>query len=173
MCITRAPFNSLTSLTWQAFAAGNASALAALGAALLAVIDDYEALLATDSNFLLGRWIQWARSWSSSDAGKALLEYNARNQLTLWGPTGQINDYAKKEWSGLVGTYYRPRWALFLKYAAAAAAAGGAWDPAGFCEDMLQSVELPWQRDTTPFPATPTGDALAISKAMHAKYAAL
>ena len=24
------------------------------------------------------------------------------NQLTLWGPTGQINDYAKKEWGGLV-----------------------------------------------------------------------
>ncbi|KAI9642550.1 hypothetical protein NHQ30_009355 [Ciborinia camelliae] len=26
--------------------------------------------------------------------------YNARNQITLWGPTGQISDYASKSWGG-------------------------------------------------------------------------
>ena len=38
-----------------------------------------------------------------------LPRYNARNILTLWGPTGQINDYAKKEWGGLVRDYYKQR----------------------------------------------------------------
>ena len=50
--------------------------------------DDYDALLSTDTNFMLGRWQKWALSWGDDDATKANLEYNARNQLTLWGPTG-------------------------------------------------------------------------------------
>ena len=29
-----------------------------------------------------------------------LFEYNARNQITLWGPNGEIKDYANKQWSG-------------------------------------------------------------------------
>ncbi|KIJ26768.1 glycoside hydrolase family 89 protein [Sphaerobolus stellatus SS14] len=38
--------------------------------------------------------------------------------ITLWGPTGQINDYASKQWTGLVETYYLPRWQLFTNYLA-------------------------------------------------------
>lgn len=29
-----------------------------------------------------------------------LYEYNARNQITLWGPKGEITDYANKQWAG-------------------------------------------------------------------------
>lgn len=29
-----------------------------------------------------------------------LYEYNARNQITLWGPSGEIKDYANKQWAG-------------------------------------------------------------------------
>lgn len=25
---------------------------------------------------------------------------NAKNQVTLWGPNGEIKDYANKQWSG-------------------------------------------------------------------------
>jgi hypothetical protein len=59
------------------------------------ILDDYDALLSTDTNFMLGRWQAWARSWADTNADEIRnnLEYNARNQLTLWGPTGQINDY--------------------------------------------------------------------------------
>ncbi len=35
-------------------------------------------------------------------------------QLTLWGPVGEINDYASKLWSGLVGDYYATRWKVSL-----------------------------------------------------------
>ena len=30
------------------------------------------------------------------DVSATIMEYNARNQLTLWGPDGEINDYARK-----------------------------------------------------------------------------
>lgn len=43
-----------------------------------------------------------------------LYEYNARNQITLWGPNGEIRDYANKQWSGMVADYFKPRWELFL-----------------------------------------------------------
>ncbi|ESZ94395.1 hypothetical protein SBOR_5188 [Sclerotinia borealis F-4128] len=42
--------------------------------------------------------------------------YNAINQITIWGPTGQIEDYASKSWGGLVNGYYLPRWEMFLEY---------------------------------------------------------
>lgn len=42
--------------------------------------------------------------------------YNAINQITIWGPTGQIDDYASKSWGGLVRGYYLPRWKMFLEY---------------------------------------------------------
>ena len=32
--------------------------------------------------------------------------FNVRNQLTMWGPDSQINDYAAKHYSGLM-LYYR------------------------------------------------------------------
>ena len=32
---------------------------------------------------------------------------NARNQITLWGPKGEIVDYARKQWAGLIDLYYR------------------------------------------------------------------
>ena len=32
------------------------------------------------------------------------------SQVTLWGPNGEIDDYAAKNWAGLVQGYYLPRW---------------------------------------------------------------
>lgn len=31
---------------------------------------------------------------------KLELRYNALNQITLWGPSGEISDYAAKQWAG-------------------------------------------------------------------------
>jgi len=31
-------------------------------------------------------------------------------QITMWGPEGNINDYASKQWNGLIGSYYLVRW---------------------------------------------------------------
>ncbi|TCD70100.1 hypothetical protein EIP91_004829 [Steccherinum ochraceum] len=97
------------------------------GQPLLNILSDMDALLATNENFLLSTWIQDARQWATVGPGRlartnqtyaAYLEYNARNQLTLWGPDGEINDYASKQWAGLVGQYYKQRWATWIDYLA-------------------------------------------------------
>jgi len=58
--------------------------------------------------------------------------FNAKNQITLWGPDGNINgnlhrkirfflifmiDYASKHWGGLVNSYYLHRWETFIDMA--------------------------------------------------------
>jgi len=38
---------------------------------------------------------------------KDLYEYNARNQVSLWGPRGELLDYADKHWASLMKYYYK------------------------------------------------------------------
>jgi len=62
----------------------------------------------------LPAWISTARSWADGNATISdFYAYNAINQVTLWGPMGEISDYASRQWAGLVGGYYLPRWQIF------------------------------------------------------------
>ena len=40
--------------------------------------------------------------------------FSAKNQVTLWGPNAEINDYSAREWAGLTGDYYYGRWELYF-----------------------------------------------------------
>ena len=51
---------------------------------------DVDKLLATDEHFLLGVWLENAKNMSTNDQERRLYEYNARNQITLWGPDGNV-----------------------------------------------------------------------------------
>ncbi|KIJ41515.1 glycoside hydrolase family 89 protein [Sphaerobolus stellatus SS14] len=107
---------------------------------LLTILSDLDDLLYTNKDFLLSTWIKQARDWAQSPKNAtyaAYLEYNARNQVTLWGPTGQINDYASKQWAGLVGTYYLPRWQLFTTYLADIKKNGTAYNATDISGQML------------------------------------
>ncbi len=45
------------------------------------LLADTEELLSTDSRFMLGTWLEMAKAIGTTDAEKALYEYNARNQV--------------------------------------------------------------------------------------------
>jgi len=103
-----------------------------VGSQMITLLSDIDAVLTASghSSFTLANWIASARSWvsytptlpdtttntSAISQTAAFYEYNARNQITLWGPTGQISDYASKQWAGLISSYYVPRWELFVNY---------------------------------------------------------
>ncbi|KAK9259045.1 tim-barrel domain-containing protein [Lipomyces tetrasporus] len=73
------------------------------GQPLLDVLRTADSVLYTDVNFLLGSWIARARALADgNDTIADYYEFEARNQITLWGPTGQINNYASKQWGGLM-----------------------------------------------------------------------
>lgn len=78
------------------------------------ILIDLDAILASDEHFLLGRWLISAQALATNQVEKQLYAFNARNQITTWGPSGQIVDYANKQWAGIVADYCLPRWQLFF-----------------------------------------------------------
>ncbi len=88
-------------------------------AEFLDLILKQDSLLATRSEFRVGRWINQARSIGKTTEEKDLYEWNARVQITTWGnrycaDTGGLRDYAHKEWNGLLKDFYYPRWKHYL-----------------------------------------------------------
>ena len=69
-----------------AFQAKDHPALATACQAFMELLSDMDTLLATRSEFLLGRWIEDARRWATDEEDRARIEWNARTQITLWGP---------------------------------------------------------------------------------------
>lgn len=113
------------------------------GKELLTLLLDLDTLLFTDDNFLLSTWIKDAKSWSGQNNSYAnYLEYNARNQITLWGPEGEINDYASKQWAGLLSTYYYPRWKVFVAYLAVSKTKGTAYNATVVSASSLKVADL-------------------------------
>lgn len=131
---------------------------------------DLDTLLASDSHFLLGTWLRDARSWGMTEEESDLYEYNARNQITLWGPKGEIRDYAAKQWSGLVRSYYLPRWELFLKSLWHSLDQQVPFNQTLFEEQVFKLVEEPFTLSRGAYPTWPQGDSIAISEELQRKY---
>jgi alpha-N-acetylglucosaminidase len=88
------------------------------GSQMIALLETIDNVLDTNDNFKLSTWINEARAMANNSADADFMEYQARNQVTLWGPDGEISDYASKSWAGLVSSYYVPRWQKFIDYLA-------------------------------------------------------
>lgn len=70
-----------------------------LQAEIFDFFDDLDALLGSNENFLLGLWIRDARALSTNPELQDFYEFNARNQVTLWGNgfslgTDRLNGFA-------------------------------------------------------------------------------
>jgi alpha-N-acetylglucosaminidase len=131
------------------------------GEKMTELLSDLDAVLSAsgETHFSLPAWIASARMWASplettetsnvsSSTGDraAFYEYNARNQITLWGPTGQINDYASKQWAGLIESYYVPRWKMFVEWSLNSTTKVDG-ENMGLSEALL-SFEEAWQHQT-------------------------
>ncbi|CAN8004413.1 unnamed protein product, partial [Ixodes hexagonus] len=134
------------------------------------MIVDLDKVLGSDSHFLLGKWLEDAKRWGSTPEESTLYEYNARNQITLWGPQGEIVDYANKQWSGLIRGYYLPRWELFFKTLEECLATHTSFNNEQFKKDVFSSVEEPFTFDSDLYPAIPEGDSISISVQLFKKY---
>lgn len=117
------------------------------GQKLIDLLATLDLVLSANKHFRLSTWIAAARASAGSDGNLAnFMEYEARNQVTLWGPSGQISDYASKSWSGLVSTYYMPRWKMFVNYLVATAPEK--YDQVAFNAQLLK-WELGWVNRTS------------------------
>nr|AIG55486.1 secreted protein [Thraustotheca clavata] len=134
---------------------------------------DLDRLLATHEDYLLGRWLYDAKALGNTTALRQYYEYEARNQVTRWGDgnNNAITDYASKQWAGLVGSYYLPRWRIWLDEVCAAYE-----DKRQVDENAVklawEAFELGWQKETTSYPIHAHGDTIAIAKEIYHKYSA-
>jgi alpha-N-acetylglucosaminidase len=81
--------------------------------AFMDVNKDVDAMMATDESFLLGAWLKNSRAvsdWDGSDGTLAgFYEWNSRVQITTWA-----GGYSRREWSGMVDSYYGGRTQIWL-----------------------------------------------------------
>lgn len=102
----------------SAYDAGNVGDFDKLTAAWLSDMDLTDQIAGTDPQQLLGSWIAAARDAASTTAEADAQERDARAIITTWtapdGTLTDLNDYANREWNGLVGGYYKARWSAYF-----------------------------------------------------------
>ena len=133
------------------------------------MFDDLDTILQTNQNFLLGRWLNSAKALGTTPEEVNLYEYNARIQITLWGPEGEIDDYANKMWSGLVRGYYKPRWKLFIEKLVSAVRQEKKMNNYAFAKTLLEQ-ETAWTQGREEYPDQPTGDSVEVAMFLYRKY---
>uniref|UniRef100_A0A1B6CZE1 Alpha-N-acetylglucosaminidase n=3 Tax=Clastoptera arizonana TaxID=38151 RepID=A0A1B6CZE1_9HEMI len=134
------------------------------------ILSDLETLLGTNKAFLLSQWLNSAKNAASSDTEKELFEMIARNQITLWGPNGEIKDYANKQWSGLVATYYYPRWDMFFSMLKNSLLTKQPYNQSAARQAFFKYVEQPFTTNRDSFPPYPLGNTIKISQEIYHRW---
>ena len=154
---------ALSNLSWffanriqTAYNEKNLDALSYYGQEMLSLIDLQEAVVGTDADMLLGKWIEKAKRLGKTPAEKAYFEWNARVQITLWADrdgADQLRDYAAREWQGLLSDFYRPRWESFISRLEISLLTDKP-----LAEIHHYDEELPFVYRKKEYPTVPTGD---------------
>ena len=157
----------------KAYREGDYETLLQIEATMTSILDDTDKILATESAFLVGRWIRDARAIGSTEEDKDYFESNARNIITTWGEEDALlNEYASRAWAGLTETYYAYRWKEFFKDVDAVIEGKSAFDEKAY-HDRICKYEGKWWRERLgQFSAEPQGDAIALAKEVANKYRA-
>ncbi|KAF5300022.1 hypothetical protein FQR65_LT09279 [Abscondita terminalis] len=130
---------------------------------------DVEKILKSNKEFLLGNWLNAAKRLGLTEYEKTLYEYNARNQITLWGPNGEIFDYANKQWSGMVSDYYFERWSMFINAMNESLVTGAPFNETKVLKEIFTEVEERFTFSNKIFSDQPIGDSVAIAQEIRNK----
>lgn len=134
------------------------------------MLEDLDRILKTNKAFLLGRWLESAKAIATSDLEAENYEFNARNQITTWGPNGEIVDYAMKQWAGMVADYCLPRWKIFFEELVSSAKKRKRVNMNKCRRLVFKTIEEPFSTNRKQYPVEPSGDALAIARKIHEKW---
>ena len=131
----------------------------------LQLLKDTDQLTGTRPEFRLDCWVGDARRWGIDEKERDFYEYNAKLQLTHWGPIPgpqPLFDYCARNWNGLLREYYLPRWEMFFQLLDDKLAAGESYDdsrlplsgnrPALEADDFyrrMYRMECDWLRQKT------------------------
>ena len=134
------------------------------------LFDLQTAIVATDGDMLLGRWLEKAKRHGKSPAERSYFEWNARVLITLWASregAAQLHDYAAREWQGLLEDFYRPRWESFITRLELSLLTDTPLEPINHYDE-----ELPFVYRKKQYPTEPFGDLRKAVRAALDKIAA-
>eukprot|EP00095_Tigriopus_kingsejongensis_P010192 maker-scaffold105_size367834-snap-gene-2.46 protein:Tk10192 transcript:maker-scaffold105_size367834-snap-gene-2.46-mRNA-1 annotation:"PREDICTED: alpha-N-acetylglucosaminidase-like" len=131
---------------------------------------DLDRLLATDPRFMLGTWLEQAKALGNTDFEKKLFEFNARNQVTLWGPTGNVLDYAGKQWSGLIKEYYALRWMMFWDFLKSSIMKVAPFEHSLFFKSFMDLIATPFVQSRRSFPTKPNEDTIKVAEMIYSRW---
>lgn len=139
---------------------------------LMELFIDLEKILSTHVDFLLGVWLNAAQNFLpniTNETERRLYDFNARNQITIWGPNGEIIDYATKQWSGLIKDYHAPRWKLFLDELRFCLLSNNSFNYAEFIRKVFNLIEEPFSYQNKSYPSKPKSKRMSfsVSKAIY------
>ena len=172
----------------DAFAARDQAALEKSAAEFIDLLSDTDRLCETRVEYRFGEWLEAARRWGTDDAETALYDKNASMLVTCWGPENEprIFDYSWREWSGLIRSYYIPRWQQFHAMLAQKLAAGEAYSEEGLPQvygreawraNAFYASLADWESEWINTPKNNwksldvgSGDEIACARALYAKW---
>lgn len=129
------------------------------------MLNDMDDVLQSNDKFLLGKWIASAKSCATNQLEEQMYEYNARNQITTWGPNAEIVDYAHKQWSGIVRDYCLARWQiLFAELELSITKKNGKFSDSKCRKKIFKQVEEPFTVAHNEYITEAQGDTIDISQ---------
>ena len=97
-----------------AYKAKDMAAAKDVASQMLEALDNLDALAACNLDLRLDKWLDDASACAKTPEEAAYYRKNARTLITIWGDECSITDYATRLWSGLIDSYYAPRWKMFI-----------------------------------------------------------
>ncbi|WP_412517930.1 alpha-N-acetylglucosaminidase C-terminal domain-containing protein [Actinomadura madurae] len=143
-----------------AYRDGDRAAFAQLTGRWMGELRLMDEVLGTDPHFLLGTWQREAARQAASREEAATLDYNLKSLVTLWeSDSPGLQDYARREFNGLVGGYYAGRWRMFFDELGRSLKTGE--EPRRI---DWRAVAETWARAGTRYAAEPRGDAYRLAE---------
>ena len=148
----------------------NLSYLKTTGAEMNELLQDLDMLLSTRHSFLLGHWIEDARMFASDSSEADYYERNSRLVITsMAGIVHPLNDYANRNWAGLIESFYAKRWEMFIGDVINAIEKNENFDETKYLEKVTK-FERKWENSKEKFNARPVGNSISTAKQLIKKY---
>ena len=148
----------------KAYIAKNAAEFEQNAEQFMCIIDKMDKVTGSNKHYMLGSWIEQAKTLAENtdDFTKRIYEINAKALVTTWGAykqsEGGLHDYSNRQWSGLFGDFYKPRWERWIS------AKINELNGRAYKEDCnLFEWEREWVRKNTVYPTKPVVKALKDS----------
>lgn len=152
----------------NAYKSRDAAGLNRSGDRYIAALHDVDRLLATRPEYHLSSYINSARECGATTPESDLYEQNARMLITIWGRKLEWSDYAVKEWTGVMGSYYIPRWEQFI--AALKESVASHKELSSDWKKQLSDWDSAWTRRCTKPEEPRSENEVAVVRELLAKY---